>query len=304
MSTRVSTSDMNAWITRSILQNQARVYQLSRGVADGKAVHLPSDDPVALSLAMASREKLRANGQYQKNVAQAQAHLSATDDALIEIEDIFTQARVLQVQGADDTQELDGRRALAKQVDQLIQQLVDAGNRSFGGTYLFGGTQTLEPPLQMTLDDQGQVADVTVNPAGIDGAVVRQVRPDLSLSIHLPGSEVFGEGQENFQVLFELRNALLSDDPEAIRAAGQPLADAQTRVVTAHAVVGALLGRVDSVQTQLEGEQVSQEAQRAQAEDLDLAGALLELNQNQTALQAALQVGSQILQSSLLDYIA
>jgi flagellin-like hook-associated protein FlgL len=53
----------------------------------------------------------------------------------------------------------------------------------------------------------------------------------------------------------------------------------------------------------LQEDAVTNEAGRTRIEDLDVVKAMLEYNQSQVALDAALRTGAQILRASLLDYL-
>ena len=303
MSFRVSTQSVHDTISQAVIESQQRVLRLQQGLADGRAIRNPSDDPVGTNVAMRYRQWLRAGEQYQNNIEVAIAHLNATYGAFFAIQDAVTEARVLQNQGADSGNGAEARLAIARQVDQVLQSLVDHGNERFGGVYLFGGTQSMTPPYEAHFDEEGFVDSVTRNPAGIDRPVVRQVGADLSLSIHVSGSDVFGEEMELFDTLIELRHALQGQDQDAIEATGDLLDEQQTRVIRAHTFVGSLQQRAEGLRTRLQEDAAAHEAGRTRIEDLDVVKAMLEYNQSQVALDAALRTGAQILRASLLDYL-
>lgn len=303
MTFRVSTRSLHDTIAQAVLDSQQTVLQLQRGLADGRAIRLPSDDPVGTNVVMQFRERLRANEQYQKNMEVALSHLNAADSTLFMVQEQIIQAQTIQVRGADDSQGQDARNALAREIDQIAQALADLGNTRFAGVSLFGGTRTLEQPYTVELDDNGLIASLEKNPNGIDGEVVRQVGRDLSLSIHVSGDDVFGGDRELFQTLLDLRDALFAGDLESIQAGNQRLEAAQDRVVGTHTFVGSLLVRAESLKTRLQADEVTNESGRSRIEDIDVARAMLDYNQNQVALEAALDAGSRILQSSLLNYL-
>lgn len=303
MTIRISTQALHDTISQAVLEAQQKAMKLQRGIADGKAIRTPSDDPVGTHISMRYREWLRAGEQYQKNLELAVSHLDSTDATLFGIDDLLTEARILQNRGSDDSNAGQVRISLAQQVDQIIQSLVDLGNERFAGVHIFGGTQSLTAPYTATLDENGLVAAVTVNPEGIDDPVKRQIGQDLSLSIHVSGSDVFGDDLELFDSLLALRDGLLNDDQAAVASTRDALESAQDRVIGAHALVGSLLQRAESLRTRLQSDETTNEAGRSRIEDLDVAEALLEFNQSEVALQAALKAGAQILQASLLDYL-
>jgi flagellar hook-associated protein 3 FlgL len=303
MTFRVSTQSLHDAVSQAVIASQQKVLKLQQGLADGRAIRVPSDDPVGTNVAMRYRQWLRAGAQYEKSIEVALSHLNATDAVFFGIQDAVTEARVLQNQGADSSNGTDARQAIARQVDQVLQSMLDFGNERFAGVYLFGGTQSLTPPYQATFDDDGFVESVVRNPAGIDQPVVRQVGPDLSLSIRVSGSDVFGESMELFQTLIDLRRALQGEDQAGIEAAGDLLDEQHTRVISAHTFVGSLQQRAETLRTRLQEDAVTNEAGRTRVEDLDVVKAMLEYNQSQVALDAALRTGAQILRASLLDYL-
>jgi flagellar hook-associated protein 3 FlgL len=231
------------------------------------------------------------------------SHLDTTDATHFAVEDLLSRAQSLAITGASDSNSGEARRALAMEVDQIIQSAVDLGNRRFDGAYIFGGTQTLTPPYTLATNDEGLVQSVTVNPQGIDKPVLRQVGRDVSLSIHISGDDVFGGNQEVFQNLMDLRDALLAEDVPKIQSMQIALEKDQTRTIGSHSLVGSLIRRSETLETRLLDDEIASESGRSQVEDLDIGRAMLEFNQAQTALEAALNAGAKILESSLLRYL-
>lgn len=300
---RVSTAGMASSITRSILDAQARVQRLSESIADGRAVRRVADDPIRAQAGMLHRSMLRAGDQYLRNIDHARSHLDTADSAISQVQDLLAEVRSLQITGANDTLGADERAAIAAQVDQSLDAMLDLANQKFSGVYLFGGTASLQAPFEEVRDADGRLVAVTQNPSGPNSPVVRQLAPDLSLSIRIPASDVFGEGQELFASLIELRDALASNDTAAIQGSAAALESAGDTLITSHTVVGALLQRVEMARTQVENENLSNEASRSQAEDLDTARAILDLNQEQAALEAAVAAAARLLGTSLLDHL-
>ncbi len=142
MSFRISTHTIHSTVSQVVQDAQQRVLLLQHGLADGKAIRRPSDDPVGAHIAMRYRERLRANDQYQKSLSLAMSHLDTTDAAHFAMEDLLTRARSLAITGASDSNSGEARRALAMEVDQILQSAVDLGNRRFDGAFITDLNQT------------------------------------------------------------------------------------------------------------------------------------------------------------------
>jgi flagellar hook-associated protein 3 FlgL len=303
MSGRISTRTMYEGISSSIARASARASRLQQGLGDGRAVRTPSDDPVRAHQAMWYREQLRANDQYERNLEGIKSQLSATDTVLGQIQDVLAQVRTLQTSGADDSIGKDGRAALASQIDQTMELLAELGNSRYAGIYLFAGHRTLEAPVVSQRGKDGKIEQVSFNPRGTEGDLIRSAGPEVSLTINVTASDVFGDGAELFARLKDLRSALAANDGDRIRNLGGVLDQQLDRVTEAATTIGSLEGRVEGLQSRIQQDRQSYEEGRSSAEDLDVAKAVVEFQTEQAALQAALASGSRILNMSLLDYV-
>jgi flagellar hook-associated protein 3 FlgL len=300
---RISTKTLYDAIASSIGARSQRILKLQLSVADGRAVRAPSDDPVRAQQAMWYREQKRESEQYERTLQSVTISLSATENTLSNISDVISEARDLQVRGSNDAMENDARIAYAAQVDQELELLLSLANDRFAGTYTFGGRNNMTAPYTAERDASGRIVGVSTNPRGIEGKLIRRVGPDVLLTVNVAGADLFGKDGAAFQSLIALRTALEMGDGDRIRAMAAPMGSALDRVAKASSVQGALSGRVDALLGRAGRELISYEAGRSQAEDLDVAQAVVDLQQEQVALQAALKSGAQILNLSLLDYI-
>jgi flagellar hook-associated protein 3 FlgL len=300
---RISSKTLYDSIAASIGARNQQILKLQLSVADGRAVRVPSDDPVRAQQAMWYREQKREGEQYQRTLQSVTTALSATENTLNNISDVVSEARDLQVRGSNDALEGDARSAYASQVNQELELLLSLANDRFAGTYTFGGRNSLEAPYVAERDATGRIVAVSTNPRGIDGKLVRRVGPDVLLTVNVAGADLFGKDGAAFQSLIDLRAALEAGDGDKIRAMAGPMESALDRVAKASSTQGALSGRVEALLGRSGRELISYEAGRSQAEDLDVTKAMVDLQQEQMALQAALKSGAQILSLSLLDYI-
>lgn len=303
MTDRISTKTLHDSIAATIGLRSQKLLKLQMSLSDGRAVRTPSDDPVGAHLSMWFREQTRANDQYERNVQGAITHLNNAEGLMANLADLIHEVRVLQTTGANDSTGADGRHALATQVNELIELFVSLGNDRFAGTYSLGGTNTLEAPLKTERDAEGRIIGVTPTRPGAGADRVRRLGPDVLLTINVDGADLFGGDASAFRTLIDLRDALEANDGDAVRAASAPLDDFLERVLRATAGVGALVGRAEALLERVNSDRVQYEAGRARAEDVDMARALVEFQQEQTALEAALNAGSRILNQGLLDYL-
>jgi flagellar hook-associated protein 3 FlgL len=103
--------------------------------------------------------------------------------------------------------------------------------------------------------------------------------------------------------LVALRDALKTGDTDALGQADTKLQASEDNLLTTISGIGAVQTRLESNDTQNQARFASLQSLTSNETDVDLAPTMVKLSQTQTAYQAALQSGAQILQTSLLDYL-
>lgn len=142
-------------------KNRSQMSELQNQAATQKRVTKPSDDPVAASRVLHSRIDFQGNKQYVKNLNYARSYLEMTDQALSEITDSLVRAKELALSQSNDASASEQtRRAVATEVSQIHDQIVNIGNRKLGDRFIFGGYKTQVRPFDQTgayFGDSGQM---------------------------------------------------------------------------------------------------------------------------------------------------
>jgi len=156
-------------------------------------------------------------------------------------------------------------------------------------------------------DTTGGTNALTVNRASVSAFAADDL--GLIVSADDPATEVVGidvstvRANNVFTALLDLEHALLANDERAVAEASERLQGLSDDVTRVHGVVGAraqaMRGRVE----QTENAVTATQALLSEIEDLDYTEAVTVFQQAQTALQANLLSGSQLLNLSLLDFL-
>ncbi|QCR43374.1 flagellar hook-associated protein 3 [Curtobacterium sp. SGAir0471] len=292
MITRVTTQMSIASATERLQANAARVAEATQRATTLQAITKPSDDPVGTGSSMQVRKEQAAAAQYARNADDAVGWLATTDSALSGAHSVLATVRDLTVQAAnsgvmDDT----ARDAFIAQFRALKADLESAANTTYGTRSVFAGSSTA--PDAYT-SGSGFAASTT--------AVSRRVGDAQTVRVDTPGTAAFGSGSSSvFSVIdgivADLQNGVdVNPKLNDVDAAFGTLRAAQADVGVRHA---AALSAQDALKTS----SVALETRRAGIEDLDLAGAVLDLQVQQTTYQAALAVTAKVLQPTLMDYL-
>lgn len=303
MSTRI-TSTM---ISRSLLSDlngvAERLSRTQQKLSSGKEITRPSDDPFAVSRAIALRGSLEATRQYQRNVAEAAAWEDVTEQALSRVTDTVQRARELLIQGANDANGPAAREAVAAEIESLIDSVKQEMNATYGGRYVFSGTDTGTRPYSLGAVDAY---------AGNAAAVAREIGPGVALNVNVVGADVLGQGQAaaDDKLLHVLRDIVddlrggTAANADELRGTDLQRLDANLDELTrVRAVVGATTNRLETAESRLLELEESSLSLLSETEDADMAETLVDYSMQQSVYQSALRAGANIVQASLLDFL-
>lgn len=145
--TRVSDALVNQRLVNQIDADEVNLTRLQTEVSTGQSLVLPSDNPTAAENGIELMQQIAQNTQYQSNVSSSQTYLSTTDSAMTSIGDLLNTAQSTAESAIGSTATTAEQQSAANQIEQIVSQLVDIGNQTIQGRYLFAGSQTSVEPF-------------------------------------------------------------------------------------------------------------------------------------------------------------
>jgi len=280
--------------------NLSRIADLQGRLSGGKVITKPSDDPAGTASALRLRGDLRVTQQYQRNADDGVGWLTTVDASLQASVTALRQVRNLVVQGASTG--ASGpvpRAAIAAELEGLRDALLEQANSTYLSRPVFAGTTSAGHAYEVTPGDPP-----TYEWLGHEaGSVQRRVGPATTVRADSDGRLAFGDGDDSvFALIDRIVAELRAEDGEV----GHFLADIDVRMekmLAELADVGARYKQLTAAQVATEEAMVGLKGQIAAIEDIDLAEALVELQSQEVAYQAALGATARVLQPSLLDFI-
>ena len=154
---RVTTNQLYSQSLNRILALQTRARASTDQISGGKRITRPGDDPVAAAEVMTIRNRTNAAAQHDRNGVQAESRLTQVDDVLGGVANMLQRVHDLVLQGRSEAQGNSDRDAIAKEVREQMQVLLDLGNtRNASGEYIFAGATVGTRPF--TADSAGNVS--------------------------------------------------------------------------------------------------------------------------------------------------
>lgn len=271
-----------------------RMAKVQEQLETGKKLNRPSDSPADTNTALRVRTSLAAQKQYVRNAQDGTAWLGTVDSALSGIVDQTTRARTLALQGANTgAMSQTALDALATEVSQIRESVLQQANTQYLGRPVFGGTTAQE---------------IAFNPdgtyAGDNGQVTRRIGSDVTVRVDADGIGTFGaDGDNLFSHLTDLATALHIGDTAGISKGIDALGGDLSKLSGAQAGEGASYNRITHASDLASQSVLQLKSSLSDVEDVDLAAATVDLQTQQVAYQAALAATGRTVQPSLLDFL-
>jgi flagellar hook-associated protein 3 FlgL len=317
---RVTSGSLSRQSIYYLSQNMTSLSDLQKKMSSQQNINQPSDDPVGLTRLLDISNTIRADDRYASNITDATTEADTTDTVMSNMTNLIQRAQELTTQAANFTNNQDGRNAIALEMDQIINQMVQLGNTDISGKYIFGGFKTDSPPFTRTGDD------ITYNGTPTTESWQRsaEVSSGIQVPINVNGDSLLGQVQVSvagpplpptfsgsshglFQTLINLKQDLQAGgDPSQlteIRARLDELTTGLNTVLAQQSTIGAISNRLSLTQSRIADRKSVLTQQYATLQNIDMPKTVAELNQQQNAFQASLAVTGRLLSVSLLDYL-
>ncbi len=305
------TSEMSYRIlSESLRQHQADILQSQQRLSSGVAVSKASDDPGAYALIRSMASTQAQLTQYQRNVNMALDYHKSVSQGLTQAVKLMHRINEIGVQSGDGTIDEVTRKALADEVNELLDSMISVANTSDGGRFTFAGLRTDTLPYEAVRDPvDGQI--VSVSYAGSEESRQIKVGESLYITTNHPGSTGGSEGgifqtatQDVFESIIQLRDTLQGGSVTDNTAVLERLQGDLDRMLNCSSLNGARQDQVTTQKNYLLSMQQNTLDARNTLESADLAKETIKLSQAETAYQAALNSTSTLMkQVSLLDFI-
>jgi flagellar hook-associated protein 3 FlgL len=291
---RVSTAQMLNAMQQMIERNFERYHRAQQVVVTGKRIQRPSDDPFGASLGITLHRLLQESEQYQRNLNTAKNFLSITEVALENLNSLLTQVKKLAVQAATDTHNADGRAATARQLQQMMAEVVSIGNNTtYGDRFIFGGLRTLTAPFSASGD--------TLTYHGDHGDLRVEVSPAVEMVINVRGDPLI---TGIYHAIAQIKRYVESSDIELLSRQGlQELQNQLDNLLRIRAEVGSKIQQIEMVRHRLDKRRVDFTELLGGIEDADMAEAITKLKMAETTYQMTLATMARMESMSLLDFL-
>ncbi|TSI07329.1 flagellar hook-associated protein FlgL [Lysinibacillus sp. BW-2-10] len=305
---RVTQSMLSNNMLRNLSSSYSKMDKLQKQIETGKKINRPSDDPVVAMKGMGYRTNLNKVEQFQRNIGELSTWLEITDDTLDKVGSALHRANELAVQASNDTMNDADREKIKSEYDQLREHIQMLANTKNGDKYIFSGTKTATPLYDKAT---GYPADPVLS--AFKGDVKMEVFDGLQINANTTAVDMFKDIDKMFadldQKFKDIENPPVpAPDPpiklsDEFRTAIASIDAQLNSLLEIRADIGARQNRVDLMNDRLSSQEIISTKQMSENEDVDYEKAITNLITQESIHNAALSVGSRIIQPTLVDFI-
>jgi len=289
----------------SIANAQQQTNQLAilqQEASTGLSILQPSDNPPAALEVMADQAQNNSLSVYQQNISDAQAKLNTSVSTLTQVSNLLSQAKDLGLEGSNSSNTTASDQAMADQVGNILNEVVQLANTQQSGQYLYGGTASQTQPF--TTNAQGQVVY-----NGSTQSMSEPIGQGQQVQTLYNGSQIF-QSPDVFQTLSTLSDNLsnannLSPTAQvaAIQQSLSQLDSANTSILDVVGQQSASLQNLQSINQQIQDVQLQTTQQIGNLQDADMSQVVVGMQEQQDLLQATLYSAAQVMNVSLINFL-
>jgi flagellar hook-associated protein 3 FlgL len=320
---RITNNTIIRRYTNNLNKSLSNLNNLSESISTGRKFKSASEDTASAIKALRVRRELSRIATYQTNLKDTLGVLDETESSLSSLSDLVTQAKEACMQVVNGTNNGENRKIVADTLANIQSQVFQISNSSFGGKYLFGGSNVEQPPF--TLDASGNLLynNLNVNIAnnttenvytdlglGLSLDSLGNVTPDSAFSTATCGNIVLGTGVDAsglpnnlYNLIGKVINDLNNNDVSHVNQAIDKLDTVADSIMSNTVTVGEKSKFIEFLSDRYDNKELNYKDRQNNIEAVDSAKAITNFKEQEMAYNAALQMGSRLLQPSLMDYL-
>ena len=306
---RVTDSLMSQNFLRNLSTNAANVQKYQTQLSTLKEVSKSSDDPLRVSKIIDLKGNITQNVQYNKTISDSIDFTNVQDSALDSATQALQRIKTLTQSSASDTLSDEGRQANKAEIEEEINNYVNALNTKFGNQYLFAGKNTSKAPFEVENDANGEFLGIkyngTTDPAD-KGNLTREIAAGVTIELSTDGRAYLNEQTpgDNIGTFFkDVLTALDKNDTKALSSLLTRADNEIDNVVNNRSKIGAIFNSLEATKDRNESEKLNLDSTLSENQDIDLAETYTKYMMEMTAYQSSMMMGTKILQTSILDYL-
>lgn len=322
---RITNSSMirsHMYDTQNNLTNMSKINQQ---ISTGKVINTVSDDPHKAIRIMNMNNEIKYTEKYNSNIDETVGWMNTTDGALESTGNLLNEIKETILKVGNGTYSQNEMKSLNADINEKIKQLADTLNSTYGGKYLFAGTNVDDAPLKVVENPDGSVKlEFSKDKNGQTIPNTDDLKADISSGINIDYNISVGEilnikdGNGNTVNLLDeinnlstLMNNIANGDEQIASTAKEELLNNTKgkidqlfdHVVNERTSLGVKVSTAEKIKEFNDDNIINMKNVLSLDQDTDHVEKFIELKSLELVYQASIQVGAKLIQPTILDYI-
>lgn len=327
---RITTNMLMRNYQSSLSKNIGGLSEARNAVLSGRRFSKASEDPSGALTASNLERRYVRNKSYLTTLTEVQSRQDAQEDAVMQLnkicQTIDRDYSVSAMSGSNMAKDV--RATYATSMKELQHSMINSLNAQYGDNFVFAGAAGMEVPFKLGEDGVLTYRGIDVNTTdpdelallekygkestyvdigfGLDFDQNGKVISTSAFNTSLPGIEVIGTGDKNLiTTIGKMINVLEADsfDQEEYAALWSDFRDGASALTDVATTLGTKTRLLESTKTRLTDLDLSLSTQIDSIVNVDPAEAIMNFSWANYTYTTALKVGTNIISSSLLDFM-
>lgn len=299
---RVTNANMANSYRNNLQSTTQKMDKVTRQLTSNTVINKVSDDPfkaikvMDLKNEISSVEKLNSNADELLGWAQqTDSSLDAIGSLTSEIKTILTSVSGIHTEGEISS--------FKKEVQEKVKQIAELFNSSYAGQNIFSGTATDEKSVNIITNPDGSFTIEKSNSIN-NGVLKGEVSPGITIGYNATVDEVTKNG-ELFETLNEVMSVLdtMPIDFDKVNELKDKLDKGLNGILDTRSAIGAKMNSIENMKENNTSNIEKMSETLSMLNDVDIAQKAVELKSAELAYTASLQVGTKLMQNTILNYM-
>lgn len=300
-------------------QNLSRMNKINEQINSGKVVNRVSDDPHKAIRIMNMNNEIRYTEKYNYNIDETVGWMNNTDASLENFGNLLKDVKDNIIKVGNGTYSQEEIKAINAEMNEKIKEIADTLNTTHGGKYMFGGSNVDEAPIKLIENPDGTVT-LEINKNSNTDDLKADISDGTSIDYNVSVGEIFKVKGENGNTvnlldevnkLSELMNDIANgDEQDATKAKEELLGNVKGNIdkLYNHALdertsLGVRVSTAEKIKELNDENILNMKSVLSLDQDVDHVEKFIELKSAELVYQASIQVGTKLIQPTILDYM-
>lgn len=299
---RVTNASMASTYLSDTQKSLQKIDKLNTQINSGREINRVSDDPYNAIKVMNLKSEINSVEKFNYNCDEIMGWMDTTDTSLERVGLLTSDIKTL-LTSISGTYGEDEIRSVKTEVNEKLKEIAEALNSTYAGKYIFGGTNTDEPPVQVVEGADGLV-ELKLSDTTNSNKLKVEISAGITIDYNLTAHQVSNNG-DGFNTLNNIVKALDKSpiDMDEIGELSSEVNDYMLDILDNRSLTGAKTNTVESVKSNNEDNILNMKKIFSSIQDVDLAEKYIELSNAELVYNSSMQVGSKLIQPTILDYL-